>query len=83
MGTIMPKRGTNMEKTIPEDVTLEEAYTEARAILLELVIDMRLAVIEGQQVMNEQGEAEVILGVEQLTRKLIKAETFLGKQLSG
>ncbi len=83
MGTDMPKRGTNMEKTIPNDVTLEEAYTEARAILLELVIDMRLAVIEGQQVMNEQGEAEVILGVEQLTRKLIKAETFLGKQLSG
>ena len=81
MGTTEPKRGTNMEKPIPHDVTLEDAYTESRVILTELVLDIRLAILEGIHMMNEQGEAEVVLGVENLRRKLIRAETFLGKQL--
>jgi hypothetical protein len=81
-GTIEPKRGTNMDKPIPHDVTLEEAYTEAREILLELVVNTRLDLINGLAVMNEQGEAEVILGVDQIKKRMIRAETFLGKQLS-
>ena len=81
-GTNEPKRGTKMEKPIPNDVTLEEAYTESREILLELVIDTRLAILEGIHMMNEQGEDEVVLGVEQMRRNLIRAENFLGKQLS-
>lgn len=82
MGTNKPKRGTKMEKPIPNDVTLEEAYSECREILLELVIDTRLYIIEGIHMMNEQGEDEVVLGVEQMHRNLIRAENFLGKQLS-
>lgn len=82
-GTIQPKRGTNMEKPISQDTTLEEAYTECREILTELSVEMRMQLIAGHHVQNEQGETEVILGVEQFKQRLIRAETFLGKQLSG
>lgn len=81
---MLPLKHKDQEELVTEEVQdgvdeLANSYVEARDILTELVLEVRLATLDGPIWVGPGGQEEAVVKVEDIRSKLIRAENFLSE----